>query len=148
MLHVISLLFVKNATQESPRRRMPLMSRSHSSIAVLATLCPLRIWNIDQEKYLLIQPYLGLKSCQDTSYLKITGRTPLERVQSIHKRSWLKSKTNHFLHQPMMRFLWLVLHPYTLGFPKHLLHCLQCFQEKSFWAIPWIAAHAQHWAFV
>lgn len=148
MLHVIDLLFVKNVTRESPRRWMPLTSRSHSSIAGLAALCPLRIWTSDQEEYLLIQPYLGLKSCQDTNYLKITGRTPLEIVQSIHKISWLKSKTNRFWRQPTMRLLWLVLHHYTLGFPKHLLHCLQCFQEKSFWEVTWIAAHAQHWAFV
>lgn len=136
MPRIISLQFVKNVTQESPRRWMPLMSRSRSSIAGHCALCPLRIWAIDQEEYLLIQPYLGLKSCQDTSYLKITGCTPLEIVQSICKTSWLKSKANHFWHQLTMQFLLLVLHHYTLGFCKHLLHCLQYFQEKSFGKFP------------
>lgn len=116
------------------KARAPLKSGLHSSTADLAAPRPLCIWTTDQGEQLLIQPYLGWKSCQDTNCLKITGRILLEIVQSIHRASWLGSKP--FLpsaYGSLSMACFVLVHPRCT---KYLFHCLSAFGKIALGNFP------------
>lgn len=127
---VPSLLFAKDVTTvQRPGGWMPLV------VWLLCTPEPLG-------HYLLIQPHLGLKSCQDTNLSRNSWAHPSwNSTEHPRKKCWLKSKPNNFWHQLILqRCAWT---PFNTCCIVHL-----AFRIRSCGAISWIALCAQHRAFV